>query len=85
MDVTVLIHPKCKNLTAVEAAVAVTNQLQADFVLHLEPHDWLPNGVKEITPNNVTRLIRKIVWWSGLWPWSVRPSKATVLTIPHGG
>jgi hypothetical protein len=59
MDVTVLIHPKCKSLPAVEEAVAVANQLQADFVLRLEHHEWLPNGVKDVDPNDVTRLIRK--------------------------
>jgi hypothetical protein len=59
MNVTVVIHPKCKSLPTVEEAIAVVNQLQSDFVLCSEQHDWLPNGAKEIDPDDVTRLIRK--------------------------
>jgi hypothetical protein len=59
MNVTVLAHHAFKRIADVKQAIAVVNELQGDFVLHLELVDWLPNGVREIDPKDATRLVRK--------------------------
>ena len=59
MNVTVLTHNAFKRIADVVQAIAVVNELQGEFVFHLEQVDWLPNGAKEIAPEFVTRLVRK--------------------------
>jgi hypothetical protein len=53
MNVTVLAHNAFKRIADVVQAIAVVNELQGEFVFHLEQVDWLPNGAKEIAPQLV--------------------------------
>jgi hypothetical protein len=59
MEVKVLAHSALKRIADVERAIAIVNELQGDFELHLERVDWLPNGSKEVDPANVARQVRK--------------------------